>query len=319
MPGNPISSKPDSSRPCVLILLATYEGAPWVAEQIDGLLGQVAVDVQVLASDDGSSDGTPEILADIKKRDFRLRMLSNSGSTGSAGANFRRLIQNADPTGFTHVALSDQDDLWQPTKLVTACRMLADRDSELYSSAVSAWWPDRRTATLQQSPTIRFADFLFEGAGQGCTFVLTRQLFDTVRTFLLEHAAETTSLHYHDWLIYALARTLSRSWVYDQTPRMLYRQHPGNDTGAQSSLKGVGRRIQLIQSGWYRSQIVSIVTLCRIANPESDAAIRVESLMSASGRSFVRRIGWSFFTLRNSRRKLRDRLIVFAAALVGWV
>jgi rhamnosyltransferase len=303
--------------PRILILLATYEGAPWLAEQVESLLTQTAVDVHILASDDGSSDGTREALLGIAQRDRRLEILDNSNPTGSAAANFRKLIVSADTTGFTHIALSDQDDVWQPMKLMTACRMLAESDAELYSSAVSAWWPDGRTTALKQSSMPRLADFLFEGAGQGCTFVLTKRLCDDVREFLMAHPAESAPLHYHDWLIYALARSLGRGWVYDPVPRLLYRQHAGNDTGAQSSANGVARRLQLINSGWYRNQIVAMVTLCRIANPESHAAACVESLMAASKRSMIDRIRWSFFTLISSRRRLRDRLIIFVAALIG--
>ena len=147
--------------------------------------------------------------------------------------------------------------------------------------------------------------------------MMSNTLFHDVRAFIIAHSEQVAPLHYHDWLIYALTRSFGRRWVYDATPRMLYRQHSGNDTGAQSSASGIVRRLQQINSGWYRKQVAGIVAVCRIADPGSEPANRADRMMSAARHSGAQRLRWGLFVLTSSRRRLRDRLILCVAALLG--
>ena len=56
-------SRVDSKAPTfVEVLLATYNGEKYLAEQLDSLLAQEDVNISLLVSDDGSSDRTLEIL-----------------------------------------------------------------------------------------------------------------------------------------------------------------------------------------------------------------------------------------------------------------
>ena len=48
----------------VCILLATYNGAAYIRQQIDSILQQDYPNIQLVLSDDGSKDGTQEILAE---------------------------------------------------------------------------------------------------------------------------------------------------------------------------------------------------------------------------------------------------------------
>ena len=46
--------------PRIAVLLATYNGRTWLADQVDSILNQTDVDVHIIALDDGSTDGTVE-------------------------------------------------------------------------------------------------------------------------------------------------------------------------------------------------------------------------------------------------------------------
>ena len=46
----------------VLILMSVYNGEKYLVEQIESLIHQERVDVSILVRDDGSSDGTIDIL-----------------------------------------------------------------------------------------------------------------------------------------------------------------------------------------------------------------------------------------------------------------
>jgi len=54
--------------PRVQVLLATYNGRAYLPELLDSVFGQRGVDVEVLARDDGSDDGTWDLLADYASR-----------------------------------------------------------------------------------------------------------------------------------------------------------------------------------------------------------------------------------------------------------
>ena len=54
-------------KPVVAILMATYNGARFIQEQIDSILNQQGVDVHFYISDDGSSDSTLDIINEYFK------------------------------------------------------------------------------------------------------------------------------------------------------------------------------------------------------------------------------------------------------------
>ena len=51
----------NQKKPRIKVLLAAYNGADYIAEQLDSILSQTVPDIEILASDDGSTDGTREI------------------------------------------------------------------------------------------------------------------------------------------------------------------------------------------------------------------------------------------------------------------
>ena len=156
------------------MLLACYNGAEWIAEQVSTVLGQVDVAVDLVVSDDGSSDDSISVL-EHWSTDERVTVMSAESPTGSAAQNFFRLIRNAGADRHDYVAFSDQDDVWATHKLSRACEMLHAGGAAGYSCAVVAYWENGRAAVLRQNSRLTASDFLFEGAGQGCTYVLTAE------------------------------------------------------------------------------------------------------------------------------------------------
>ncbi len=305
------------SNPRVLVLLAAHNGARWIREQLDSILQQTGVRAEVLVSEDGSTDATREQLSTIAESN-RVRLISPESPTGSAAQNFFYLIRSTAADGFDFVAFSDQDDVWHTDKLGRACRALVKNRADGYSSAVTAVWRDSGTRVLSQVVAPTGADFQFEGAGQGCTFVLCVEFFNRVRSFFTEHPELTRELHYHDWSVYALARAWNLPWIFDPHPTMEYRQHGENDTGARNNLAGMMKRLSLIRIGWYRKQLVGIADLCLTAVPSSPLVSVWRSLLSRPP-SFQRRIQMAFFCIRYGRRRITDRAVLVLAALAGWM
>jgi rhamnosyltransferase len=164
---------------------------------------------------------------------------------------------------------------------------------------------------------MRAGDFLFEGAGQGCTFVLTSQLAQRVQSFCNEFSSATEAMHYHDWLIYTLVRAWDMRWSFDPQPWLRYRQHGGNEIGSRGGLKSITRRLELIRGGWFKRQIFAALTIFRLANRENALINQFDSLVRSHD-TVQRRFRMCFFFLMHGRRRLADRAVMAVAAVAGW-
>lgn len=312
-----LTVKPIQGRPRVLVLLATFNGGKWIREQLDSILRQVGVDIRVVVNDDCSTDDTQAVLKSYS-RDPRVKLTSSHTRSGSAAQNFFWLIRNHAADGFDFVALADQDDLWDGDKLHRACCLTKNNQFSGYSSAVIAIWDNGRKSLLKQEHAPTASDYLFEGAGQGCTFVLSTDFYTRLRKFIVTHDGLTRTLHYHDWAIYALARAWGLSWCFDSQPSMQYRQHGRNDTGARTSFRGIRRRLSLIRCGWYRTQLAIIAQLCAVGAPSNSTVAAWRSIfVTATG--FKRKAQIAKFCLHGGRRRKLDSAVLLISALIGWI
>ena len=74
------------------MLLAAYEGTPFLEAQISSIFGQLAVDVDVYISIDLSIDGTEELVRKIQISNPSIFIVSSGQRFGSAAKNFYHLI-----------------------------------------------------------------------------------------------------------------------------------------------------------------------------------------------------------------------------------
>ena len=61
----------------VSVIMTVYNGEQYLAEAADSILRQSFADFEFIIIDDGSTDSTPQILADYAKRDPRVRAISH--------------------------------------------------------------------------------------------------------------------------------------------------------------------------------------------------------------------------------------------------
>lgn len=302
----------------IMVLLACRNGASWIREQLDSILAQQGVALSLLIQDDKSSDATTSIIAEYAAaHPERIGIFLNDVGTGSAGGNFRKLMARADLSAFDYVALADQDDIWHADKMVRAIAAIQRTGSQGYSAAVTAFWPDGREKVLPQSPETRALDFIFEGAGQGCTFVMPVGGFVGVQKFCREHATILHDFHFHDWLIYILVRTAGGTWYFDAEPAMRYRQHENNDMGARGGLHGIKRRIALVKQGWYVKQMRLALEIYLLAGGRDTRAMTLQNLLQRQP-SLARRLGLARITASHGRRRFSDRAALAVFALAGW-
>lgn len=255
-------SPPDLPR--VVVLLATFDGMPYLPDQLRTVLDQEGVRVRVVASDDGSSDGTAEWLAEQARAEPRLTLLPTTSPTGSAAANFYRLLADTETADDELVALCDQDDLWYPDKLARSAAQIADGCAGV-SSDVVAFRQDGRRSYIRKAFDQRPFDYVCEGPGPGSTFLLDADLVARCRAQLADPDGPMRQMTYHDWAVYAVARGAGLRWRILDTPTLDYRQHDTNVMGARTGLRAYTARLRLVTSRWHRAQAALAAATARSA------------------------------------------------------
>lgn len=284
-------------KPIIAVLLATYNGAKYIEEQLLSILNQKNVSLSIYVSDDFSSDNTLEIIEKIQKKYNNIIILPQKNS-GGAARNFFRLIKDVDIKNFEYIALADQDDIWNENKLSNAVLQLRNYQCDGYSSNVTAFWESGKRKLIQKAAPQTLYDYIYESPGPGCTFVATKESFQSFKLFLESNWEQISKIEYHDWFIYAYYRSRNFNWHIDQNSNMMYRQHENNQIGSNIGFSAIKKRLNLISSGWYKNEIKKIVT---VLNLDKNLGTRSFTLKH----------------LRSTRRKKSDRIILGLLILIN--
>lgn len=221
---------------CVDIVMATYNGAAHLAEQIASIQAQQFKNWRLLIRDDGSQDETANLLADMAKRDSRIQVVKDSLGNLGVVANFGHLLEL---TEAEFIFLCDQDDVWLPSKLsdfldyakalneshgaVKPLLIFSDLqlvDDKLKVLASSYMQMQQRGDCLD----LRFRNLLTQNVMPGCAMMVNRTLLE--RALPIPKCAGM-----HDWWLILVAACFG-SVQYLNRPLAAYRQHPFNVMGA---------------------------------------------------------------------------------------
>jgi len=108
--------------PLVTVAMAVRNGAQFLAESVESILGQTLRDLEVIIIDDHSTDETPEILAGYEKDDPRLRILRGAPQ----GLVYARNLGCRAARG-RYLAIMDADDVSLPDRLESQVATLESR------------------------------------------------------------------------------------------------------------------------------------------------------------------------------------------------
>ena len=212
----------------VSIALASYNGAEYLPEQLQSFLLQERLPDELVVSDDGSTDGTLQVVEDFRARaTFRVVLLTNQERLGFAG-NFQRALEAC--TGDI-IFLSDQDDVWYPGKIGKLVSFMHERNLHLGISdqvLVDSVLEPAGGTMLSNTRSMGLPDTWFVS---GCCTAMTREFSDLALP--LPSAASA-----HDSWFHRLADTWECRGVLDE-PLQDYRRHHSNASNAASL---VGRR-----------------------------------------------------------------------------
>ncbi|NLX05315.1 MAG: glycosyltransferase [Phycisphaerae bacterium] len=110
--------------PRVSIGMPVYNGGELLREAADSLLAQEMGDLELIFSDNTSTDGTSELCREYARRDPRVRYYRNDANIG-AFSNFERVVELARAPYFMWAS---HDDLWAPQFVSTCLAAMASPD-----------------------------------------------------------------------------------------------------------------------------------------------------------------------------------------------
>jgi glycosyltransferase involved in cell wall biosynthesis len=226
--------------PRIDILLATYNGAAFLAEQLASLIAQDYPNFGILIRDDGSTDNTPNIIADWEqKHPDIIKVLHDGQRNLGATGNFNALMLASEAP---YIAFSDHDDYWLPHKLST--QLTALQNLENGDPTVPAFvFCDLKYCDAQLKvihPSLIKKDklnpdktqthrLLMQNVPYGCAMMLNRSLL------LAATPIPVKALLHDHWL--ALAASLIGRIAFVPEALILHRVHTSNASRASSAHK----------------------------------------------------------------------------------
>ena len=230
----------------ISVVMATYNGVHFLQEQIESILQQSMPPFEIIICDDGSIDGTIEILKDYAAKGL-IQYYANDKRLGVV-ANFKKGVKQA--CDGNYIALCDQDDIWMPHKLET----LQNAINKLEQNTIGI-----------NTPCIAYSDIVLIDEQKN---VLNHSFWNELNHDVHEHCLKTllfgnfvtgcsimfnqsTKIHFknipelilHDvWLAF-VGNTIGKIKAIDE-PLLLYRQHEHNvnyNKGKRKDLKWQAR------------------------------------------------------------------------------
>ena len=223
----------------VNILLSTYNGEQYLKEQVKSIRDQTYLDWQLLIRDDGSTDGTVEIIQELVAQDERIRFI-NQGAIENLGIikSFHALMKYEKADFY---CFSDQDDVWLPEKIAlqgaeaekhpqeepllvyTDLKVVDENLNVQHESMIRTQSDHANTELIQE---------LTENTVTGGVAMINHELAE------LWTGQENHALLMHDWYLALLAAAFGKLIYIDQ-PTELYRQHSSNVLGARTLRKRI--------------------------------------------------------------------------------
>jgi glycosyltransferase involved in cell wall biosynthesis len=217
------------------IVLATYNGEKYLAQQLDSIIAQTYENWTLFISDDGSMDQTISIIEKYTKIDKRI-LLVNRKRQGGVVNNFSKALEFV---ASKYVMFSDQDDYWLPEK-ITHLKKIIDNKEKLTGDVPLLVFSDlivvdENLKILNQSffsatglnpaNNLDTRFLLWRSMVYGCTVMFNKSLYDVATPV----APEVTM---HDqW--FALKASLTGHVLYSEESHVYYRQHANNYVGAK--------------------------------------------------------------------------------------
>lgn len=200
----------------ISVCIATYNGEKYIKEQIDSILSQLSDNDEIIISDDGSHDGTLDIIR--KLNDSRIKVFQNKGRHGVV-PNFENALRQAHGN---FIFLSDQDDVWMPDKVKTVMAVLQDYDFAIHNAEMvdGNLKPQGTDFFSLRHTCYGYWQNLWKMRYLGCTMAFRREALRYILPF-------PKNILWHDMWAAAILHLKFRGTLIDK-PLIWYRRHGDN-------------------------------------------------------------------------------------------
>lgn len=286
-----------NDKPTVLVMMASYNGEKYIAEQIDSILAQEGVDVTLRICDDGSSDSTPAICESYAAEHGNVHFGVNKENKGLA-KNFMDMVYDDSACGYDYYAFSDQDDVWLPEKLVHAVGEIESKaygGPALYYSDIENVGCDLSGGAREFAPwgscSHELVAALTVNWASGCTMVFNPGL----RSWFLAYEPSSYARNHDGWV--HLVAMVSGTVIADLENSYIKRRISGENQVGQRDLEAT-ESVSAVAKRWKRvlkesNHCQTRVAACLLegyAGSMSKRDVKLASRYAAMPDSFLSRI-----------------------------
>lgn len=233
----------------IAILLATYNGAKYIREQLESLFQQSCSDFHLYVRDDGSTDDTMKIIGQFHEMyPDRVTILKDSQKHRGAAKSFMYLLENVDSE---YYMFCDQDDIWLPEKIEKTFARMKEIEAESVRKGTAeknvpilvatdlgvvdeqlnlispSFNKDLKIDVFRKHPEL----ICVRHVVTGCTMMFNR----ATKQAALPMSPRATM--HDEWVALCVHFKGGVISIIDDSP-ILYRQHTGNTLGAEQARKG---------------------------------------------------------------------------------
>lgn len=298
------------------VLLCSYNGSQYIRQQIDSIINQTETEWTVFVSDDGSTDGTLDILKYYQEKLGRERFVIIDGPGKGFAWNFISLLEKCGDA-FDYYAFSDQDDEWMPDKLSRSISILSGYKHNVpsvYCGRTSL--VDENGHHLGESPLFSkppsFKNALIQSIAGGNTMILNRAGRNIINKTPID-----VRIISHDWWIYIVITAIGGNIFYDPKPSINYRQHTNNIVGSNLGWLARFKRISGLMDGHFKMWIDSNIYALNKAdvNITPENRFILESFNEARNSNLFKRL-YVFRKLGMYRQTLLGTLGLYVAIVL---
>ena len=301
------------NQPKVAVMMASYNGEKYIGCQIDSILNQTYDNIELYVRDDGSTDGTRDILADYAAKYANVHVILGEKNLGYPGC-FYALTDRTDIEA-DYYAFSDQDDMWYEDKIARAVEVLEGQEQSGVLSYYAGYdiCDGELNKVRSSAPVkgqIKFKDTLFDVCGLEFTMVINRAAL----LLLAENKPRKANAR-GTWM--SMLFSAFGTVIYDNRSVAAYRKHGENVTnGKTNKLSQWGWRIKNFFFGGFDSYRLILEDFCICCGrklPKKEYRI----LRNFTRRKYLPYVLTKVFFPHRLRRGLADELALRFVFLIG--
>lgn len=218
----------------ISVALTTYNGKKYIKQQLESILCQMGLDDEIIICDDGSIDGTLEILEQYALNDKRINVIKNNHL--GVVLNFEDAIRRCKNDV---IFLSDHDDIWNTDKVENVKRRFNKKNTTLILHNALEYSEVKINSGKMLIPAMKHGVIsnILSSCYWGCCMAFKKELVEHILPF-------PNMIVAHDQWIGIVAEARHEAEFID-LPLIKHRIHENNVTRKQGFIKKIGFRMNL--------------------------------------------------------------------------